>query len=158
MNPATLTPDERGVYDTELAQLRGSKEAVVLAERAVELHRWTHSKDKVITAVSRDGDRVKALAPMPINANALKLTCLAEAERLFPSGSIARGYLGPTRLAWAIIALAEAISPKHASAAFFEDKARAARARMTHKHLRPEAEAFGRTLQVEWVDEVRRAS
>jgi hypothetical protein len=84
LDPATLTQEERDIYDTELAQLsgyglKGSRDAVASAIRAVERHRQLRcGKMKVGQGgiEDRHNDRRFSDTTFPSNAEELRQQCI----------------------------------------------------------------------------------
>lgn len=158
MKRSDLTdPAELAIWDAEMEQMSGNLTAEWRAEQAVELHRAVFAEDAPREQdFSEESLRYKAHRPMPANGEQLKRACLEEAERRCIGDRVRHRHPASSERAWALLALAEAISCKHASALFGRGGHDAACARTTYPELRKDAEAFGRTLVVQWPEEASR--
>lgn len=92
--------------------------------------------------------------PMPANAMVLYLRALKASEAFVGLAQVKRPRdLKWARRAWATMALATAISCKHASAALRRNRRHAAMIRIHYAHLAESADAFGETLAPVWPGE-----
>lgn len=125
-----------------------------MAGYAVALHRKGQGRARGRRSYAPASPYAMSRRPTPVNIAELWRICQAEAERRIGPEDVSRpSKLASTRLNWAVLALGKAVGNKHAGEAAGRTGNFVNIAHQQYFRLQGEAEAFGATLEPEWLDE-----